>query len=237
MAEIRESLERLHASGRGETDAFLTQLRRWAGADPVSAAEWAAGLPAGEHRRTALESVAIQWADEDLPKAAAWALEMPDGAVRNDLLQCISAEAVRTDPVEALRLAAELPECPESDETIRRAAMEWASRDATGAIGWAETISDETLRHTVLAAGFVAWSETEPANAATRALEALPAGRLLEDTLVSIVQRWAQTDARSTAAWVERFPDGPLRAAAVENLLGQWRQSDPDAARNWQPGS
>jgi hypothetical protein len=109
--------------------------------------------------------------------------------------------------------------------------------DATGAIEWTDMIADETLRNAILAAGFVAWSETEPANAATRALEKLPAGRLLDDTLVSIVQRWAQTDARAAAAWVERFPECPLRAAAVENLLSQWRQTDPVAATNWQSGS
>jgi hypothetical protein len=94
-------------------------------------------------------------------------------------------------------------------------------------------IPDEPLRQTVLASELVAWSETEPANAATRAVKTLPAGRMLDDTLVSIVQRWAQTDARAAAAWVERFPEGSLRAAAVENLLSQWRQTDPDAAAQW----
>lgn len=41
----------------------------------------------------------------------------------------------------------------------------------------------------------------------------------------------------SAAARVERVPEGPLRAAAVESLLSQWRQSDPVAATSWQSGS
>jgi hypothetical protein len=142
---------------------------------------------------------------------------------------------VRTDPIAALRIASELPGSAACDDVIRRAAAEWASEDPASAMEWTEKISDEPLRQAVLAAGFVAWSEIEPANAATRALEKLPAGRLLDDTLVSIVQRWAQTDPGAAAAWVERFPEGPLRAAAVENLLSQWRQTDPVAAQGWLP--
>jgi hypothetical protein len=58
-----------------------------------------------------------------------------------------------------------------------------------------------------------------------------------DETFVGLLRRWAQTGARATAAWVERFPEGPLRAAAIENLLSQRRQGDRVAATSWQPGS
>jgi hypothetical protein len=233
----RETLDELYMSGRGETEAFQAVLRRWSMADPVSAAAWAGQLSAATSRRMALRIVAIEWAGVDMQAATAWVREMPDPAETKELLRAVSAEAVRTDPVEALHLAVELSEGEDGDETIRRAAMEWASKDTAGAMEWAKTIPDQGLRHAVLAAELVAWAETAPETAAGHALETLPAGRLLDDTVVSIVQRWAQSDARAAAAWVERFPESSLRAAAIENLLSQWRQIDPVTARQWQAGN
>ena len=206
-------------------------------AEGASAAVRAARLPAGPPRQSELGKAVIDWVNEEPQAAIAWIRDLPDESERQDLLLVSSGEMVRTDPIAALRIASELPGSAACDDIIRRATMEWVSDDPAAAMEWAETISDEPLRQAVLAAGFVAWSETEPVNAATRALEKLSAGRLLDDTLVSIVQRWAQTDARAAAAWVECFPEGQLRAAAVENLLSQWRQSDPVAARDWLPGS
>jgi hypothetical protein len=206
-------------------------------ADWLSAAERAVRLPDDPLRQAELQEAVIAWVNHEPQAAIAWVRDLPDESERSELLLVGSGEMVRTDPVSALRLAVELPASAGVDEIIRRAATEWAAEDPAAAMAWAETISDEPLRQAVLAAELVAWSETAPPNAATRALEKLPAGRLLDNTLVSIVQRWAQTDAEAAAAWVERFPDGQLRAAAVENLLSQWRQTDPVAARDWQPGS
>ena len=234
VTAIREALDGM--SGR-EGETFDALLRRWARRDPARAAEWAERLPDHSVRLTALQNVAIEWAATQPADAIEWATALVDPSLRESLLPVVAGETLRTDPVAALRVAVELPAGAEVDELIRRAAMEWASEDPAAAMAWAESISDEPLRQTVLAAELVAWSETEPTDAARRALESLTVGRLLDNTLVSIVQRWAQRDARAAAAWVERFPEGPLRDAAVENLLSQWRQSDPVAATSWHAGS
>jgi hypothetical protein len=65
------------------------------------------------------------------------------------------------------------------------------------------------------------------------ALKELPQGRLLDDTVVSILQRRAQRDMDGATAWVEQFPEGALRAAAVENLMAQWSPTDPEGAQRW----
>jgi len=226
-----------HNSDAGARASHRTTRDHGVPADFPAAAERAARLPDGPPRHSELQKTVVDWVNDDPQSAIAWVRDLPDESERQELLLSISGEMLRTDPVSAMRLAVELPASAACDDIIRRATMEWVSEDPASAMEWAEKISDEPLRQVVLAAGFVAWSETEPANAATRALEKLSAGRLLDDTLVSIVQRWAQTDARGAAAWVERFPEGSLRAAAIENLLGQWRQTDPVAAQRWQTGS
>ncbi|HLP77891.1 MAG TPA: hypothetical protein VK327_13340, partial [Candidatus Paceibacterota bacterium] len=136
-------------------------------------------------------------------------------------------------PVEALRLAAELTVSSERDEMIRRAAMEWALQDAVAAIEWARQIPDVALRSQVLASEAIAWADSAPESAATLAVESLPSGRLLDDTVISIVQRWAQQQPAAAAAWVEQFPSGALRLTAAENLLAQWSQTDAERAQQW----
>lgn len=233
ISDTAAVLNELQNAGSGMSESARSLLRRWAVADGRAAAALAEQLPAGPLRANALSSVAVEWANTDLNSTVEWARKLPDATEQQTLLLATANEAVRTDPVEALRLAVEFPVGTEGDETIRRAAMEWASQDPAGAMDWAKTIPDEALRHIVLAAEMVAWSDSAPGPAAAFALENLPAGRLLDDTLVSIVQRWAQMSPREAATWVGRFPEGALRATAIENLVTQWQQTDADSARKW----
>jgi hypothetical protein len=41
---------------------------------------------------------------------------------------------------------------------------------------------------------------------------------LQADTIVSIVQRWSQRSPGEAAEWVDQFPEGALRDAAIESL-------------------
>jgi len=50
------------------------------------------------------------------------------------------------------------------------------------------------------------------------------------------VQHWVQQDPKAAAAWVEQFPDGPLRDAAVEKLLKLWADQDLIGAGSWLGG-
>jgi hypothetical protein len=71
-------------------------------------------------------------------------------------------------------------------------------------------------RAAALAGIATAWSEQDPIAAATMVLRELPSGRLQADTIVSIVQRWAQQSLDGATEWVNRFPNGDLRDAALE---------------------
>jgi hypothetical protein len=208
-------------------------VHHWAASDPQDLAAWINNLPAGSQRQGALDDLAVSWANSQLTNAISWGLSLTNEDERNSILTAVANEAVHTDPVTALRVAVSLPAAAQSDELIGRAATEWASGDATNAVAWAEQIPDGTLRAKVLAGESVAWSEQDPESAATLAVQELPAGRLQEDAVVSIVQRWAQQQPAAAAAWVARFPEGSLRTAAIENLVTQWSQKDPAGAQQW----
>jgi hypothetical protein len=221
VADMQVTLEELSGLGLADSECSQRLLRRWVKNDGRAAAAWVAELPAGPMRDAAMTGVAVEWANSSLAAAATWAKTLDDEAERTTAMLTIANEAVRAEPVEAVRLAVALPESPQRDELIHRAATEWAAQDPSGAVAWAGQIPDAALRAKVLAGEAVSWAEQKPEVAASLVVEKLPAGRLLEDTVISIIQRWAQQQPEAAAAWVEQFPEGPLRAAAIENLLVQ----------------
>ena len=77
------------------------------------------------------------------------------------------------------------------------------------------------------------WRSRMGALAATLAAQALEGGDEQDRTAVSIVQRWVQKSPQAAAAWVAQFPEGPARAAALQNLLGLWAAQDAEAAGHW----
>ena len=84
---------------------------------------------------------------------------------------------MRREPKEALRLAAELAPSTLLDELVRRAAMEWATTDATSAAQWAQDIGDVALRSQVLANIAMAWADQDFQAAATLARIAVSPAR------------------------------------------------------------
>jgi len=233
--DIAAALDFLKDAQPAELAADLSRrlVRRWAESNPQEVAAWINGLPDGDQRQIALDSLAIVWADSQMVEATSWGQSLGNDGERNRVLTDVANEAVRADPMTALQLAVGLPADAQRDDLIRRAAMEWASGDATNAVAWAEQIPDATLRVTVLAGEAVAWAKQDPESAATLAVTELPAGRLQEDTVVSIVQRWAELQPEAAAAWVAQFPEGAMRAAAIENLVALWSQTDAAAAQQW----
>lgn len=191
------------------------KLRVRAQNDPPGFGRWATTVSQGSKRRFALETAALAWGAGDPSSAAAWAEDLAGESERTLALTLIAGEAVRSDPQLALELACSLPE-PAMNDIVPRAAAEWAASDPAAAAEWAGQISSTPLRAASLAGIATVWSEQDAIAAATMALRELPAGRLQSDTIVSIVQRWAQQFPAEAGGWVERFPEGDLRDAALE---------------------
>jgi len=199
------------------------RIRNWARSSPQAVALWGTMLPAGGNRHFAIETASLAWGDIDPSSAAQWAWKLPDETERALALADIADEAVRSDPILAIKLAGSLPDSS-YNEIVPRAAMEWAAQDPATAADWARQIPAESLRATTLAGIATVWSEQDPVTAANLAIKELPAGRLQSDTIVSIVQRWAQQSPDDAEAWVNQFPGGDLRDAAMENLKQASRQ-------------
>ena len=208
-------------------------IRRWAGSNAPVAAEWVQKNLTGSTRQTALNSVAAQWTATDPQAAEEWARQLPEAGERTAALLTIATELNRNDPSVALALAVDLPFSEARDEFIAQSAGGWAAGDFAKAAAWAAEIKDETLRHRVLGAMAVASAEKDPAAAATLAAQSLPAGRVQDDAVVSIVQHWVQKEPQQAAAWVTAFPPGHLRDTALEAVVKLWADQDLAEAGVW----
>jgi len=232
--EIPAMLEFLQSATPAELAQDLSKrlIRQWTGTAPENAAAWLETLPP-ENQTALLDDVAITWANNNPTNAMNWAASLSDNAARSQALTAVAGEAVRSQPLMALQIALDLPASESRDDLIRRGAMQWASNDACSAAAWVNQIPAGDLRNQALSGVAIVWSASAPVDAANWALNELPPGRLLDDTVISIIQRWAQQDMNGATAWVKQFPEGALRTTAMENLLAQTSQTGTAAARNF----
>ena len=224
IGEIPSVLASLQSESRTNHAEELSKrlIRRWAETDVQAAARWAEGQPEGNSRGAAVNEVATEWANQNFGAAAEWARQLPSEAEQFESLRTIAFEVTQSEPMEAMRLAVEMPPSAQRDELIRHATMEWASQDATSAARWARQITDATLRAQVLTSVALAWADQDPRSAATLVATELPSGRVQSDAAVGVVERWVQVQPEAAAAWVQGFPEGPLRETAMANLRLLW---------------
>lgn len=234
VADIPAALAALATkSGPDAVEMRTLLVRRWAENDPAAAAKWATQLPAGELRTTALEQVATAWAESDLANAAAWLRDLPEGEGKQIATTSVAYEAARTDPVLALELACALAPTLARDELLVFAVSQWSAENFPAAVEWAGRIADAGLREEMLSAIAVAAASADAPAAATMVASTLATGAAQARAAVAITQRWTQTAPEEAAAWVAQFPDVPLRAVAVKNLVNLWGMTDSPAVASW----
>jgi hypothetical protein len=205
----------------------------WASANPASAANWAQAQSDPEIRQSFLTVAALRWAVTDLPAAASWGRSLPDGDLRNEIMVSIGSEAVRSNPIEALKLAAELPSSTMQADLVCRAAAEWAVTDRDSVLEWSKQIKDVNLLQRVTEQIVLSLADENPSGAAINALVDMNQGLEQDRVIVSIVQRWVQTDPEKASEWVSQFPEGKLSKDAVENLVSLWANQDLEKSGNW----
>jgi hypothetical protein len=219
---------------RGNEGRML--VRRWAELDPSEASRWVTQLGDAEACQELSSAVALVRSERDLAGALDWAYSLPGGDTRTRVLTELGYEMARVDAVESMRLAVELSASDSRNGLLLHALRQWAGQDPGGAAAWAEQVADPSLKNNLLANLAAVWGETAPVAAATLALYSISPGRQQDDAVVGIVQRWVQKEPETTAAWVERFPEGDLKWTAVENVVKIWAEGDAQQVGAWLSG-
>jgi hypothetical protein len=193
----------------------LHLLRRWAEKDVHPATDWISQMPTGGDQQEALAAAANAWAGQNFADAAAWAKQLPDSSEQQIALESIADEAVCENPLEALRLAVTLAPSSKIDGIVGRSIAVWTRSAPDEAISWAKQIPDEGWRERAIMSAATTWAESNPVAAANLAITCMRPGALQDRTVIAITQCWVLIDAPGATAWVNQFPEGVLRQAAI----------------------
>lgn len=233
--QLRNALDRL-VTNQSDAAALLGQvlLRRWATNSLVDAVQWVEHMPESSFARVAFREIIVIWSQQDLTGAVEWVQQLPQGGNKTAAeLSMASEAAMRKEGATAINLLANFPQSLERDELLTYSVRQWATVDQNNAVSWIRSVQDPMLREDMLVNVAVDLGVRNPFDAAAFAATALTAGQGQNKAVINIVRFMAVSAPDRAAAWVEQFPEGNLRAMAIENLMDVWSGGNPDAASEW----
>ena len=193
-------------------DALMRLLPELLASDPLLAADLVEQWPADAGRNGLIRRFARLWASTNVSLAIEWASGLPPGD-RQIAGEAFVTTLAESDPASALE-AAELFDVHQQDGRAERILQLWTEQDAAAAIAWLSSRPPGEMFDRFAARLAWALAQHDPAAAATVALAMNPVGPARDEAVLAVVRQWAARDTHAAAAWVARFPPGPLREQA-----------------------
>jgi hypothetical protein len=158
------------------------------------------------------------WVARDPHAAVDWAVQQPAGENRDAVLVAACYEIANFNPTEAVALAEK--HALTNHATLANLAGQWAQRDLRAAHAWVLAKPAGEERNELAARVGYVWSASEPAAAAEFVVREIPPGSVQTEAAISILHQWALRSFDDAAAWVELFPERPLKDRALNELSG-----------------
>jgi hypothetical protein len=209
----------------------LDRFSSWAGADPRAAASWVRGQPPGSGALRALEIAMESWARRDLASARSWARSLTNEVARTTAIKALACETAKSDTAKALEVVGDLPRSEETDIVVVYTLRQVAAIDPVEAARWALTTVPSDLRPRALENIADAWKfQEDTAQSAILAADHIGKSRAQDEAMIRLAAQWAEADPASAASWIETFPTGEVRRAAIDTVASVWSARDPEAA-------
>ena len=122
-------------------------------------------LPTGTARWQASSLLAEKFAKQDPQAAAAWTNNLTNPERKRHAMAELSGRWALTDPVATAEWLNTQPPSPELDPAIANFVSRIQARNPEGATGWAQSISDPSMRKEALDRALDAWLQTDPTKA------------------------------------------------------------------------
>jgi hypothetical protein len=217
VAEIEKAM-----AGHDEVEwraVFEKQLPALIDLDTAAAAALLAKIEPGPFRDEYLLRLAQFWAARDAKAPVEWASTLEDQGERMSTLQNVCLEMAQTDPEGAIRTMESL-ELTDYQSSLENMVQLWADKEISAAGAWALARPEGEQRDNLLARVAYVMAEQSPIEAAKLVVNSIAPGEVQMEATISIVHRWAAQDWNSARAWVDIFPEGPLRERARTELAG-----------------
>ena len=186
--------------------------------DAPAAGKLAESLAPATSRDQVLSRVAQIWAGKDPAGALAWAAQLSDTNELRSTLADVLFRMAQADPVKAIAAAQQYP--ASVGEVMASVAQQWADKDLPAALAWAGNQPAGTQRDQIMARIAFVESKTAPEAAGTLIVTQMQPGAIQNEAAISVLYQWIQTDFDAASAWVNQFPESPLKARALAELEG-----------------
>ena len=158
------------------------------------------------------------WARADPEAALIWGRQQTNEAERSEALTDACFQIAGVNPERALALAEQFN--LSQDAALENLAQQWAAKDLTAAYSWIMRQPADDRRNAMMTGMTFIWSQTEPAVAAQFVAQQMSPGAAQDEAVMMVLHQWALGDATGAGAWVQQFPESPLRDRALHELAG-----------------
>ena len=133
--------------------------------DLEATANWAKSMEPEPGTDRVTENLIAQWASRDPQAAAEWTNNLTNPERKRHAMAELSGRWALTDPVATAEWLNTQPLSPQLDPAIANFVSRIQGRNPEGAAGWAQSISDPTMRKKALDRALDAWLQTDPTKA------------------------------------------------------------------------
>jgi hypothetical protein len=133
--------------------------------DLEATANWAKSMAPEPGTDRVTENLIAQWASRDPQAAAEWTNNLTNPERKRHAMAELSGRWALTDPVATAEWLNTQPLSPQLDPAIANFVSRIQGRNPEGAAGWAQSISDPTMRKKALDRALDAWLQTDPTKA------------------------------------------------------------------------
>jgi hypothetical protein len=159
-----------------------------------------------------------EWARKDPESALVWGQQQTNNAERNETLTDVCFQIAQADSERAVTLAEKFQ--LNKDAVLNNLAQQWATKDLITAQNWISAQPSGDQRDALATGMTFIWSQTAPADAAQFVAQQMPPGPAQEEAAMMVLHQWALVDSTGAGAWVQQFPESPLRNRALNELEG-----------------
>jgi len=156
------------------------------------------------------------WARTNSSAALAWALSAPEAERRDAVAEIVCLQVAETDPARAVALAEQFG--ASCSNVLENLVQQWAGHDDAAASDYALNKPLAEQRDRLLQRIAFTRAQNDPAQAANLVAEKISPGEIQTEAAISVLHQWALRDTRAAAAWAQSFPEGTLRARAIQEV-------------------
>ncbi len=188
-------------------------------------------LPLGWQRNRAADMLIDHYLQQGTGFTTRWAENLPSGELKSGILSRVAGRLADADPAASADWVLSLSEGEEKEQALTSLVQQWSRQDPAKASEWVDSLSSPELK----AQGYRAIVDTHlrrrDVAAATAFVNQRNPGPELDPAIGRLAQWLRRSDPPTALSWAAAVSNNEQRFALMDEIVKDWSQRDPEAAR------